>query len=776
MAVQTWRNLASDPKVVQETGGQSPSWKWNIGHGGAGDAGQMSVATSGGPTADLPSYGYLSPSFPGTISYAYVLYEDVDQSIIGRTVSILIHSYMNRAGSARVHIWGADSTGVARSLFGAPTPSPDSEWFAARAVISIPSDWQAVWSVGVYIEFPEDTFTPDLRGTGLVISPRVDGLDYNGPYFDGDLADVPDVVAYSWDGPADNSPSRAVFAIPEPEAQAAQISAQVVPVPNPVIPRVLKPLYLKDFSVQEDSTPIYASDSTGGAGTMSLSVDENGDTPYLLDAEIDLVDPAQGTTRGTIRNLASDNTQVSISADSRMALLNVTRNAAAVSGILEDALAYYFGLCGITDGFVIEDSIQSIPVKFLGFSGNVLEELKKIGAANGFEINLVSNNIVARPIRQRIAQNYRDSSRSWSYDTSQKAQSVEIYKYTVSEVTNGLIYNGYTENQTPLVVDAGTTAEFTIPFNGSLISIDQPVFTTTIGPGDPGFSAYNASGNDNLPITQAQWEAQGGSLSVSISDDTRSIVVSITAPAETQYSPYRIGVSDGEETYSTLRLHGSALIYEKELHTYNTAVDPDRVSREVGATVDSPYIQTDQQLLDAAMGELRYWGGNRRTINVATRGINRLGDNGSYAYAEFSDFDSWWDNASPGADFGDFDTDAPATFGNTFGEHDEWWIEEVQDDFANQAFGNIAGARVFTDSNVHRIRTATTTPGGITYTAWEDSIFSDHDALWGGATFADFDDHWIGRAFVEFDATPLEPVEWPLGFGLGGFGLGGFGE
>jgi hypothetical protein len=737
----------------------------------------MVVEASGGPNADIPSYGRNPSAGSATLDYAYSSYITPPQSIIGQTASIIGYSYLNRDSNARIYLNGFDSLGNFVALYGATSAAPASAWFMSRATIRVPSDWTSVYSFGVETFFPAATFTPTFRSTGLVLATQVDGLDYTGPYFDGSIADVPGLADYAWSGTTDNSVSTLTLNVPEPEAQAQQVSAQVVPVPNPVIPRVLKPLYLKDFSAQEDSTPLYPSDSSGGAGTMSLSVDENGDTPYLLDAEIDLVDPSQGTTRGTIRGIASDNTATSLSADSRMALLNVNRNAAAAIGTLQDALTYYYNICGITDGFVIEESIRDLPVTFLGFSGNVWEELKRIGAVLGIEFSLISNNIVARPIRQNVSENYRDSSRSWSYDTSQKAQSVEIYKYTVTEVANGLVYNGYAENQTPLVIDAGETAEFTIPFDGSLISIDQPIFTTTIGPGDPGFSAYNASGNDNLPITQGQWEAQGGNLSVAISDDTRSIVVTITAPFETQYSPYRIGVSDDETPYSTLRLHGSALLYQKELHTYHTAVDPDRVSREVGATVDSPYIQTDQQLLDAAMGELRYWGGNRRAINVATRGINRLGDNGSYAYATFADFDTWWNDAIPGATFGDFDTDAPVTFGDTFGEHDEWWIEEVQDDFANQAFGNVAGARVYTDSNVHRIRTATTTPEGITYTAWEDSIFSDHDALWDGATFEDFDEHWLGRAFVEFDATPLESVDWSSGgFGMDGFGYGGFGE
>lgn len=633
--------------------------------------------------------------------------------------------------SSRIPVTAFDQAGnyIETKFYPSLGASPGSAWLNLSATFESGSNWASVvfgWSGTLEPGVHQVT----LRGTGAMLVPSVGGIDYSGPYFDGDTVDVPDVAQYSWEGTPNDSPSVLALTVPDPVAQAQQTSAQVVPIPNPVISRALKPLYLKSFSVQEDSTPIYASDMSGGAGTMSLQVDENGDTPYLLNAEIDLIDPAQGTTRGNIKNLSSDNTSVSLVADSRQALLNVNRDASAVVGTLEDALVYYFGLCGITDGFVVEETIQGTPVKFLGFSGNVWDELKKIAPALGIEFTLVSNNIVVRPVRQNVSENYRDSSRSWAYDTSQRAQQVDIYKYTTSTVTGGLVYNGYAVEQTPMSVEAGATTEFTIPFDGSIISLDQPVYLESIGPGDPGFSAYNAIGQDNLPITKAQWEAQGGSLTVDASEDSRSIIVTITAPNEPEYSPYRIGVSDGDTVYSTLRLHGSAILYTKELHSYHTAVDPDQVSQEVGATVDNPYIQTDQQLLDVAMGELRYWGGNRRTITVTTNGINRLSDNGSYAYATFEDFDAWWDSEHPEATFEDFDTEAPTVFGDTFGEHDEWWVEEVQNDFANQAFGNIAGARVRTESNFHRIRTATTTESGINYTAWEDSTFGDHDAVW----------------------------------------------
>lgn len=734
MATQTWTNIVPDPKVVQPADDLNPTISRNWTWGGGWYGGQGVIVTSGGPAGVTPRFMSGDLLAESGSAGAVVTYQGPDAIpfTIGQRITVQMWAWSDVPSPiSQMSVLCFDaSDNILAHVQGPSAPAASGAWEPRSLTFSVPAGTSKIVP-SVAFEYIGDNNPHEVRGTALTAVPSVDGADYTGPYFDGDTPDVPGVATYSWAGLPDNSASLLSLTVADPEPQPQQSSAQVVPIPNPVIPRVLKPLHLKGFSVQEDSTPIYASDMSGGAGAMTLEVDENGDTPYLLNAEIDLIDPAQGTTRGSIKNLSSDNTNVSLVADSRQALLNVNRNAAAAVGTLEDALVYYFDLCGMVDGFVIEETIKNIPVKFLGFSGNVWEELKKMAPALGIEFTLVSNNIVARPIRQNISENYRDSSRSWSYDTAQRAQQVDIYKYTTSTVSGGLIYNGYESEQTPMSVEAGATVEFIIPFEGSVISINQPVYLEDIGPGDPGFSAYNAVGQDNLPIPKAQWEAQGGALTVAVSDDSRSIVVTVTAPYETQYSPYRIGVSDGDTVYSTLRLHGSAILYTKELHSYHTAVDPDQVSQEVGATIDNPYIQTEQQLLDVAMGELRYWGGNRRTINVTTNGINRLSDNGSYAYATFEDFDSWWDGSHPGATFDDFDTEAPPVFGGTFGEHDKWWIEEVQNDFANQAFGNIAGARVRTESNFHRIRTATTTESGISYTAWEDSVFGDHDAIWG---------------------------------------------
>ena len=84
----------------------------------------------------------------------------------------------------------------------------------------------------------------------------------------------------------------------------------------------------------------------------------------------------------------------------------------------------------------------------------------------------------------------------------------------------------------------------------------------------------------------------------------------------------------------------------------------------------------------------------------------------------------------------------------------------TKDDFVNQAFGNIAGARVPYRYSIYRIRSHATEED-TSYDAEEDTLFADFEPLWDNGTFGDFDDFWDGFTFGEFDLIPLwNGTEW----------------
>lgn len=491
----------------------------------------------------------------------------------------------------------------------------------------------------------------------------------------------------------------------------------------------------KEYSVTEDSTPVDAADTSGGYGQFTFGIPERIDAKRLRGKIVDLEDAGQGTTQGIIRGLNGTAAGPSVTADSRLGALAVERTVGPFTGAIGDYFTHVLSLCGITTGIVVDDSIALYSVTFPGWTGDVWTHLKEMCAARRVEISLVSDNIVLRGLRDRVAENHRDSQVDWALDESQMARSVEIYNYSTSWNTNYPAWpaGGWTED-TPIQegIGANEVLTFDLPLLSSLESISQPVCVDFVGRLHNASSVYSISGSDGLPIPAAQWIAEGGKVEVAIGEDTRSLIVTVTGSRNEQYAPYSISMAAGtSDRYSSLRISGTgAFFQDRQLLTYRTAVDHSVVSDEVGVTIDSPFIFSRILADRAALWALKRFGGPKHTITVRSRGINRLGETGSYRYPVIGEINA----AHAGQTIGQINA---AHAGQTIGEINAAHFAMVSNDFANQAFGNVAGARVLRDDCWFRIRTATLTPEGISYTADSDTTIGDLNAKFAGMTIGE---------------------------------------
>jgi len=512
------------------------------------------------------------------------------------------------------------------------------------------------------------------------------------------------------------------------------------------------------YSVTEDSTPIDPSDNSGGYGQFQFTIPERPGSKSLGNKIVDLEDGTQGTTQGVSRNVTSNGADVTVIADSRLSALAVERTAQPYVGTLSGAYLYYFGLVGVTARIIVDSTVANRPVSFPGWVGLVWDQIKKLGVASGCEVSLVSDYIIVRPVRGRVAVNHRNSARSWSIDSTSVAQTVEALYY-VGEQTTALAYPlaGWTSDTQVFQVDAGETVEHDIPlgpemgaagFGVSLSSVDQPVAKDFVGRYDVSSSAYSVVGTGDYPITAAEWTAGGGKIVASVGADTQSIHLVITGPNGVNNAPYQIAASSNEEDYSSLRIVGSGVFFEKKKLTLPTGRTPDEAPQVVGFTVDNEFFTTEQQAYTALMWANARWAGPKQTITVTTTGINRVGDRGSYRYPTVQEFNTeyagWtiaqFNAAYAGKTFADFNTDQ---------------LDKVSHDFDNQAFGNVAGARVLDDDQWFRIRTATIAPGVINYTAEGDTTIADFNTRFAGWTVAQFNAVWAGRSFADFNTAPL---------------------
>src|SRR5699024_660731 len=111
----------------------------------------------------------------------------------------------------------------------------------------------------------------------------------------------------------------------------------------------------------------------------------------------------------------------------------------------------------------------------------------------------------------------------------------------------------------------------------------------------------------------------------------KSLELTLVGAKQDQYAPFSIAMASGtSDNYSSLRLVGSGVFFERYTLTYHTGADPDEVPQETGPTVDIPFITSRAQASEVAAQVMRRMVAPRmaQTINVA----NLKGPSGKAAF------------------------------------------------------------------------------------------------------------------------------------------------
>lgn len=507
---------------------------------------------------------------------------------------------------------------------------------------------------------------------------------------------------------------------------------------------------VSEYTVVEDSTPLDPSDTTGGFGQITATLESRPGGERTMGQTLTLEDGSLGQTTGIVRGINDDDISMSFTADSRIALLAVERTCQPFIGTLTAGITYHLGLCGITTGIVIDPEFNSVNVKLPGGRVNVYDRLKAMGAAYGFETTLVSGNVVVRAPWKNTAVTYRDISTSRSYDQSNFSQAVSGYYYN-SYSGNNIAYplHGLTDSAQVYQVDAGETLVYEIPLDASLSSVEQPVAALSVDYGDMATSQYSVVGSDGGAVDPATWLGSGGSVTVSIGEDTRTLVLKITGANMESLAPFRIAVPTGEnEYYSSLRVRGVGVFWDKQLMTLVLNQNTDQAPDEMGTLVDSEFMETADQLYHRLLLAAERYGTDTQILRVSAGGINRLGESGSAEYPTIADVAAMF----PGATINSIKTE----LGPTIADWNAELYATVSSDFTNQAYGNINGARVRNKDSWYRIRAATIRPVGVDYTAERNNLVSD--VYRTGETIAQWNARWSGKTIRDVNIAPLVPV------------------
>lgn len=251
-----------------------------------------------------------------------------------------------------------------------------------------------------------------------------------------------------------------------------------------------------------------------------------------------------------------------------------------------------------------------------------------LAVAEEFEIALVSGVPTFRLLRTTDAVQGREISRGGALDIPPLAQTVEVYQYNTVQITNQLVYppGGWSNDVQILNVNAGEDQEYTLELSASVSSISQPVASLNVPPYGATSSVYTVVGSDGIVVPPAMWTDRGGRLEVSINPDTTSLTVKLHGATDvptvqgTASTNFQIALASDTSgsRYSTLRIFGSGVAFDKQKRTFRTGVTPDRTGTVVGETTDNPFLSNTNQCYRAGVRSAVRFSGPVPTSSISS--------------------------------------------------------------------------------------------------------------------------------------------------------------
>jgi hypothetical protein len=504
------------------------------------------------------------------------------------------------------------------------------------------------------------------------------------------------------------------------------------------------------YTYSEGSTPLIPGDESGAIGDVSIDVlDCNNSSILLYKDEFFLRDSLHGSVVGTIENVSAGNQLVTMGGRSRLAFLNVTRTLQPQEGTIEEVMNYIIDVAGIEGNVLYDELLPTTPIRTPGHEGDLWVFVKQIASANNFEVTVIRDFIVVRPVRQRLIDNTNLIDENWTVEDIELAREFDVAYYNYSTETDFLVFpkGGWTPEVPVYQVEANETVEFEVELEFFLTSVKQPTAQDIVEKEYAGInSVYSASGNDGLPVSAEFWNDFGGEVSLEILGRGDRLKITITGPDFTELSPYSISVSDGSTSYSTLRVVGAGMNFNREIHTERTGLSVSDTPNEKGTEIDNPAIDTLEDAKRYALFGRRLYALPRQTFSTSSRTFDRLeGSVPFFFYPSFLEFNS---TLSPDYSFDSFNSQYG---GLTFEEFTVQLLNTVP-----QGFGEVSGSRIQLRDAMYRVRNVTITPDTISIDTEYDTLFGDLERAFSPEkTFNNFNEIFEGTIFRDYALLPL---------------------
>lgn len=461
-----------------------------------------------------------------------------------------------------------------------------------------------------------------------------------------------------------------------------------------------------DFSVSLSVPALDPSSLDGDTGRVSLRALEKKNLAKLRNSRFTLQDTTAGKLYSRVSNLQWGEGLLSLDAETMLNRLTAVVTIPPQGSPLNTGMNNVLTLVGMS-----ATGLGPAATVFPGWRGSLLDYLKYFCQVYLMEFvpsDTDPDVIVFRPIRQTMKE-FPLTSASLSIDDQLIAEKVEVAMYEYSSFNTNYEFTPIAvDDMQILTVNPGETIEYDVQLNGWAASVNQPVPMDLVGPGErTDAGAYCVSGSDGLPIMAAQWAAQGGSLTVEVTEDPSILKVTLVAPAADtlpgvdggdRFGPYSIAATTTEgQLYDSLHITGSGIRFTKTTKEFYTGT-PQEVSRDSeGTLIENPWVSNVDRLFSLGVRAAQAYAGCTYTFQFASN--NR------------------------------------------------------------EAVRALVGARFPGDRVRFRVEEVTVTDSSTTFSGEMDTLFTDFNTAWTGKTFSDFSTANAGMTFDSWAAVPLNLVD-----------------
>jgi hypothetical protein len=262
----------------------------------------------------------------------------------------------------------------------------------------------------------------------------------------------------------------------------------------------------------------------------------------------------------------------------------------------------------------------------VGFSGNVWEHIKQYCSLYHLDIGFVNGKLTIGPRKRDVVVGASLSEGTTTVQDREQARNVEVVNnnHKATGITPTVLWKADSVYQ----VAVGEVQEFTVQTPHSILETSQPVCVSGISPFPykTGAGQYVVTGSDGYIVSPTFWADQGGKITTDITDVEGEIKVTIKGPDfDSIRAPYRI--SEGDAGRPALYVTGLGILSDPK--TLKVGTGKAKAAKDVGVTLDSPFIGSAEHAYDAAVYAARTFATPEVTVSlaepIAYDGVSKLG-------------------------------------------------------------------------------------------------------------------------------------------------------